>query len=400
MPRLATHNDCTGCMACYNACPKQAIDIVEDNEGFLQPQINTRKCIDCKLCEKSCPILSPLESRKSDKPKAYAAWHEEDRCVSSSGGAFSAFARKTIERGGVVFGAAFDEKLYLRHIEVMDVKGLAALRGSKYVQSEIRDTFRKVKGYLKEGREVFFCGTPCQVAGLYSYLSKRYDNLLTADLACHGVPSNGVFQSYLKKLNNRLGIAEGGLRIDSFEFRRRDGWGLAPSISTAGNCRPLYGVDALYMEAFDKSAIFRNSCYNCPFAKTPRVGDVTLADFWGLGRHGKKFKHDVTKGVSLILVNTEKGQKALSALDKDTFVEERTLEEALIENHNLKGSSSCHFNRNEIIEAFLDKQTSLEDIDRKFHLVDRSLKGQIKMWSLKLGLFERVKVFYNWYKAL
>ena len=399
MPQLARHEDCTGCMACYNACSHQAIEIVKDKKGFLQPEVNAEKCVECKLCEKSCPIVTPLEAREPN-PHAYAAWYEEDRKISSSGGAFSAFARKVLAEDGVVFGAAFDNALHLRHVAVESLERLEPLRGSKYVQSEVGETFRTVRQYLKDGRKVLFCGTPCQVAGLRGFLRKDYDNLLTADLACHGVPSGEVFQSYLKKLNNRLGIAEGGLRIESFEFRRRDGWGLAPSISTESYCRPLYGVDALYMEAFDKSALFRESCYHCPFAKIPRVGDVTLADFWGLGRHGKKFKHDVTKGVSLILVNTEKGQKALSALDKDTFVEERTLEEALIENHNLKGSSSCHFNRNEIIEAFLDKQTSLEDIDRKFHLVDRSLKGQIKMWSLKLGLFERVKVFYNWYKAL
>lgn len=398
MPRLASYNDCTGCMACYNACPKQAVEISDSPDGFLYSAVNADKCVDCGACERACPIVSPLSPLGNGHPQAYAVWHKKDRCFSSSGGAFSAFARKVIEKDGVVFGAAFDEDLHLRHTEVWDVEGLAALRGSKYVQSEIGETFRKIKKYLQEGREVFFCGTPCQVAGLRGYLGKSYDNLLTADLACHGVPSDGIFQMYLKKLKNRLGKAE--ILIKNYEFRRRDGWGLAPSISTTSNCRPLYGVDALYMEAFDKGAIFRESCYHCPFARLPRVGDVTLADFWGIGRHGKKFKHNVMKGVSLVLVNTERGYHALSTLVDDTFIEERTLEEALVENHNLTAPSKCHPRRNEIMGAFLDERMRLEDIDDKFHLVDRCLKGKVKMWSLKIGLFEKVKMCYNWYKTL
>lgn len=398
MPQLARHEDCTGCMACYSACNHEAIEIVKNKEGFLYPVVREKKCVECKLCEKSCPLVTSLEARDAN-PRAYAAWHEEDRRVSSSGGAFSAFARNVLADGGVVVGAAFDNALHLRHVAVDSVEGLDSLRGSKYVQSEIGDTFKTIRKYLKEGRRMLFCGTPCQVAGLRGFIRKDYDNLLTADLACHGVPSDEVFQSYLKKLINRLGKTENGLRIKNYEFRRRDGWGLAPSISTMSSCRPLYGVDALYMEAFDKSAIFRESCYHCPFAKIPRVGDVTLADFWGLGRHGKKFKHCVTKGVSLILVNSKKGGCALKNLG-NTFIEERTLEEALIENHNLIGASKRHAKRNDIIRAFLNECENLDDIDRRYHLVDYSVKGKVKIWSLKLGLFESVKAFYNWYKSL
>lgn len=398
MPRLASYNDCTGCMACYNACPKQAVEISDSHDGFLYPAVNADKCVDCGACERACPVVSSLGSLGKGHPQAFAVWHKKDRCVSSSGGAFSAFARNVIEKNGGVFGAAFDGTLHLKHTEVWDVEELTALRGSKYVQSEIGGSFRKIKKYLQEGRKVFFCGTPCQVAGLQGYLGKSYDNLLTADLACHGVPSDGIFQKYLKKLKNRLGNAE--ILIKNYEFRRRDGWGLAPSISTTSNCRALYGVDALYMEAFDKSAIFRESCYHCPFARLPRVGDVTLADFWGIGRHGKKFKHNVMKGVSLVLVNTERGCHALSTLGDDTFIEERTLEEALVENHNLIAPSKRHHLRDEIIEAFMDERMSLKDIDERFCLVNHGLKGKVKMWSLELGLFDKVKALYNLYKTI
>lgn len=398
MPHLAQLIDCTGCMACYNACSHKAIEIEKDKDGFLRPVIREDICVDCNLCEKSCPIITPLEAR-NNIPSIYAAWHEKDRRVSSSGGAFSAFARMVLSQGGVVIGAAFDKELHLKHILIDDVEGLAALRGSKYVQSEIGDIFKIVKQQLKCGKRVFFCGTPCQVAGLRGFLKKDYDLLLTADLACHGVPSDEVFQSYLKKLKNRLGKDEDRLLIMNYEFRRRDGWGFAPSISTTNGYRPLYGREALYMDAFDKCALFRESCYHCPFAKIPRVGDVTLADFWGLGRHGNKFNHSVTRGVSLILANTEKGDRALRNLN-NTFIEERTLEEALVENHNLIGPSKRHAKRNDIIRAFLDERENLDSIDRNYHLVDHSIKGKVKLWSLKLGVYEPAKAFYNWYKSL
>ena len=182
IPRLAEHNDCTGCMACYNACPKQAIDFIEDKEGFVQPRINGEKCIGCKLCEKSCPEISPLDLKKPFQPKIYAAWHKEDRCLSSSGGAFSAFARQTIESGGVVFGAAFDENHHLRHTAAKDVESLSALRGSKYIQSNIGTTYKEIKKHLLANRYVLFTGTPCQVSGLKSYLAKDYEKLITIDL--------------------------------------------------------------------------------------------------------------------------------------------------------------------------------------------------------------------------
>lgn len=400
MPLLSDPCRCTGCAACMNVCAKQAITMRADKEGFLQPSVDEALCVQCGLCTKTCPVLSPLPPWGGAGPEVYAAWHRGDRRVSSSGGAFSAFARRTLEKKGVVFGAAFDDRLHLRHVGVMDVEELSALRGSKYVQSEIGDTFGRIRNELKNGREVMFCGTPCQVAGLRSFLHKPYDNLLTLDLACHGVPSERVFHRYLKKLKNRLGFAEKGLCIENYEFRRRDGWGKAPSVSTGSNCHQLYGVDALYMEAFNASALFRKSCYHCPFAALPRIGDITIADFWGIGRHGVPFKHDVMKGVSLVIANSERGKRAMEDLGDETFTERRTLEEALVENHNLNHSSAMHPQRDEIIEAFLRDDVTLDEIDTKYHLTDRSLKGRVKTWAIKNGLFDQTKRIYNWYKTL
>lgn len=390
---LATIDKCTGCSACANACSHDAITMEPDSEGFLRPMIDEKKCIECHLCEKSCPIVSPNTNINTDNPRAYAMWSLLDRTISSSGGAFSAFARMILNNGGIVFGAAFDEQFVCHHIRVEHLDGLKSLRGSKYVQSSIGTIFREVKKDLNKGKYVLFCGTPCQIAGLKSFLRKDNEKLLLLDLACHGVPSNGIFQAYLQKISTRfVGTLEG------FEFRRRDGWGKAPSISLGGKFSPIYGTDALYMSAFDRNAIFRKSCYSCPFACLPRLGDCSLADFWGIGRHGKKFEHSVTKGVSLVLSNNEKGQSFIDKLT-DVFIEERNLNEALVENHNISHSSILYPMRNEVVKAFLNKNLSLDDIEKQYHLIDKSLKSKVKEYASKYHVFDMVKYIYNIWKA-
>lgn len=393
MPTLASPETCTGCAACLNACTHSAITMTADTEGFLIPHVDNNKCVECGLCEKVCPVISPLQDKGSANPRTYAVWSEPDRRVSSSGGAFSAFARYILSQGGIVFGAAFDKDLHCKHIGIQGLDGLAALRGSKYVQSEIGDTFAQVRNYLRTDRKVLFCGTPCQIAGLKNFLRKPYPNLLTLDLICHGVPSDAVFHGYLKKISSRFAAD-----VKGYEFRNRDGWGKTPSVSVCGKFRRIYGVDALYMEAFNASAIFRKCCYQCPYSSIPRVGDCTLGDFWGIGRYGKPFKHDTMKGVSLVLANTEQGEAAIHQLS-DCYIEERTLKEALIENHNLKKTSLPNRNRENVIKDFLNPQMTLKSIDAKYSLVDHSMKATAKTWASRLGLFSLAKRIYNWYKV-
>lgn len=396
MPNLADLGNCTGCTACCNACTHGAISMTMDKEGFLFPLINNDLCVECHLCEKVCPIVLPHENKNTKQPKAYAMWSLQDRTKSSSGGAFSAYARMILKNGGIVFGAAFDRDMRLRHIGVETIEDLDDLRGSKYVQSDVNACFGSIKSLLKDGRSVLFCGTPCQVAGLKSFLRKDYDNLLTLDLVCHGVPSVAVFKAYLKKLSTRFA---GKRKIDGFEFRRRNSWGKAPAVSLSGKLTKIYGGDNVYMGAFDRSAIFRNSCYNCPFAKLPRIGDCTIADFWGIGRHGVPFRHDVQKGVSLVMMNNNKGHSFTDKLE-DIFIEERDLGEALIENHNITHPSVAHPKRNEIIAAFLDEDMDLDAICQHYHLTDRSLKGVVKELADRLYVFDGVKFIYNKIKSL
>lgn len=382
---LAASDKCTGCTACESVCPHSAIDMIKSKEGFFFPKIDTNKCVECHLCEKTCPVLENKAIKNFDKPKAYAYWHNQDRTVSSSGGAFSGFARIILKEGGYVYGAWMSPELELKHICISSIEDLPKLRGSKYVQSDLGESFKNIRKQLRDGHKILFCGTPCEVAGLRAYLKKDYTNLWTLDLVCHGTPSNDVFKNYIDKLKKRI-----GRDINAFEFRARKSWGLAPALS-GRQLTPVYGVDSLYQEAFDKGAIFRKSCYTCPFATIPRQGDCTIADFWGIGRHGWKFKHSTRQGVSLILANNQHGQEIVDLL-KDCFIEERPLEEALIENYNISHYSKSYLERDELIKAFLDPQMSLDDIDRKFHIVDRSIKAKIKNLASRLGVLDTVKM--------
>ena len=395
MPILANQETCTACMACLNACAKGAISFVQDNESFLQPQVDADRCVECHLCEKVCPEIQQEFYQHDAAGDVYAGWNKTDRQVSSSGGAFSSIARYVLAKGGVVYGSTLDENLECKHIEVTDIAGLDKLRGSKYMQSATGTTFMAVKKHLIAGKYVLFSGTPCQVSGLYSYLKKEYPKLITMDLICHGVPSNEIFSQYVKKLKNRFGKAE-NLRITNYEFRRRDGWGFSPSISTTiSNCRKIYGIDALYMSAFDRAATFRRSCYQCHYATANRVGDFSIGDFWGLGHQGVPFKYDMTKGVSLLLVNSDKGRAIITELGEDDFYVKRTLEEAAARNHNLTKVSVSPTNREQVIAAFLDENMSLDEIEKKYQLIDRSLKNRLSELASRFGLYDLFKKIHN-----
>ena len=395
MPKLASKETCTGCMACLNACHKDALSFVKDDEGFLMPKVDSEKCAECHLCERACPEVQGQFYQNTGDIDVYAGWNKTDRKLSSSGGAFSSIARYVLGKGGYVYGATLDEHLVCKHIKVNSIEGLNRLRGSKYIQSAIDTTYTDAKMHLTAGDYVLFTGTPCQISGLKNYLGRDYPKLITIDLICHGVPSQTLFNTYVEKLENRLGLAENE-KVETYEFRRRDGWGFAPSISTTmRNSYQLYGLNGLYMSAFDKAATFRKSCYQCHYAKVQRTGDFSIGDFWGLGRQGIPFKYDMTKGVSLLIVNSEKGRSIMEELGVDDFYVKRTLEEAAARNHNLTKTSKMPHNREEVIQAFLDDEMELDDIEKKYHLLDRSLKKRLSQLSSKLGLYDLLKKLQN-----
>ena len=204
---LASPVECTGCGTCASICPQKCIRMKEDQEGFLQPKINTKECIHCHKCEKLCPVLNLEGISDEGVTKAFAAINKDSgiRERSSSGGVFYALAKWTIERGGVVFGARFDEQWRVVHDYTETLEGIFPFMGSKYVQSFIGNTYKKAKAFLEEGRYVLFSGTPCQLAGLRTYLREDYESLIQVDLICYGVPSPGVWRSFLRGVVDRFG---------------------------------------------------------------------------------------------------------------------------------------------------------------------------------------------------
>lgn len=398
MITLADKFNCTGCYACMNVCTKHAISMVEDEEGFLQPYIDVSLCVDCGLCEKKCPVIHPLNF-ELPKQKVFAVINPQDRNVSSSGGAFSMFARYVLNNGGVVFGATIDENLQVYHIGIQDLKDLYKLRGSKYVQSKIGNTYREAKSFLQENRKVLFCGTPCQIAGLYAFLGKRWEeHLITLDLVCHGVPNQKTFNAYLTKLVKSKNINSKNKDIKAFRFRNLETWDYRPAfqISESKRWHILDQENNVFMNAFFRGSIFRESCFKCQYANCNRIGTFTLADFWGIGKYGTKFSKSVAAGVSMVIDNQGILENIILDL-KGCYIEERTLEEAKAENGNLKESLHRLPERDNAIIDMLDEKTSLILYAQKYHMLDGFFTHLIKK------VFKNVIYklhFYNIYKSI
>ena len=307
--RSVDYKTCTGCAACMNLCPKAAISMKENGEGFLYPVIDEDKCIHCGLCYKKCPAIFP-EYKNSAAPECYAAMGDNAlRENSSSGGMFSIIADYVLRRGGYVCGAAYaGDKTSVEHIIISSADDLHKLRGSKYVQSKIGDTYIKIKQLLDGGNIVFFTGCPCQVAGLKSYLGKEYDNLLTADLVCHGVPSHMVFKKFLKDLPEN-----GPIESINFRQKKKYGWTHALQIVYKNGVeyyKPRWECD--FYKVFLDSLAIRKSCGNCKFNKLPRQGDFTFGDFWGIGEQYPEL--DDKKGTGLVLINTNKADRIFKSI--------------------------------------------------------------------------------------
>lgn len=309
---------CCGCEACVNSCPQRCITMVEDSEGFLYPMIEVEKCIDCGACERSCPILKQDEERMPLKVVATFNPNLPIRMCSSSGGVFSQLAESVINNHGVVFGASFDSRWNVHHVFVEALKDLSRLRGSKYVQSRIADSYQKVKFFLKANRLVLFSGTPCQIAGLKRFLGREYDNLLTVDVACHGIPSPKIWNLYLSELANRL-LPDSV--VTSVNFRDKSkGWKsyyMQVSLETSSEkkCYSVPFYEDWYMKVFLKNLILRPSCANCPARCGKSGSDMTIADFWGIESMCPDLDDD--KGTSIVLINSIKGRELFERLKND-----------------------------------------------------------------------------------
>lgn len=321
MINIIDKKDCCGCSACVQKCPRQCISLREDVEGFLYPIVNKEACIDCGLCEKVCPILHPGDEHKPFKVFAAKNNSEKKRSESSSGGIFTVLAESVLDEGGVVFGAKFNEHWDVIHDYTDTKEGLAAFRGSKYVQSKIGDCFIQVKSFLVQGRKVLFSGTPCQISGLKRFLGKEYDNLLTVDFICHGVPSPRVWRMYLDETIARECVGNSVMLCSTHDRRtlvkkisfrdKRLGWkkyGFALLLSASDERKTENTVlffepssKNIFMRGFLRDIYLRPSCYQCPSKKMASGSDLTLGDFWGMANVLPELDDD--KGYSVLMHN-------------------------------------------------------------------------------------------------
>ena len=316
--KIIDKTNCCGCNACREICPKACIEMKPDGMGLLYPEADTSSCIDCGLCVRTCPFINTHEP--SPVNNCYAALNKDDRwrLASSSGGVFIELARQTISSGGVVFGAIFAKDWRVVHSCAESIDDVLPMMGSKYVQSDTRDTYQKAKRFLDAGRDVLYTGTPCQIDGLKHYLRKDYPKLLTVELICHGAPAPGVWGAYLEEVWAR-NQNETETGITGINFRcKQNGWkdyGFEIQKNGAPTFEPAR--ENQYMKAFLQNWPLRPSCYSCKSKKGASGADVTIGDFWGIENAGDV--EDDNKGVSCIICRTAKGQDAIDKLNSVTL---------------------------------------------------------------------------------
>lgn len=376
--------DCTGCSACAEKCPKGCISMVANTEGFLYPKVDEELCIHCGLCEKVCPVLV---NKKERKPLCVYVGYNTDQDIvsqSSSGGIFTLLAERILEEGGVVFGARFNEKWEVIHDFVEEKENLSLFRGSKYLQSRIGDTFHQAESFLKEGRKVLFSGTPCQIAGLKSFLRKSYENLLAVDFICHGVPSPGIWEKYLNDFfvarmcnkNSVLphSISEKDTLYKSISFRdKRLGWkkySFALTLSTTNGSGVENTVllseplgENYYLKGFLSDLYLRPSCYHCRIKSWKSGSDITIADAWGVSNIYPELDDD--RGCSLVVLLTSEGQHYFDALKSAGFVNVCGTDEEFIRRYNPSAfiSAKPHKNRRKFfkyIQKNVDFKTAID----------------------------------------
>lgn len=374
--------DCCGCGACMNICSKKAIFMREDKSGFIYPEVNTALCINCGKCKKVCAFQNKEETNEPLETWAAVSRNKVEAAKSASGGVFAAMAGRVLEQKGYVFGAAFTDDWSVHHIGIHDKRQLFRLQGSKYVQSFMDNTYYQTRCVLEEGKMVLFSGCPCQIAGLKAYLGKEYKNLLTVDIICHGVPNYRMFQGYILMLE-----AQEKGKIMDFTFRNKKvGWGKNGQIDFVDHNgqiknKKLWQNASSYIYYFSKGWIYRENCYYCKYAGKNRPADLTLGDYWGIekvhpdyiGKNGWKEQ----EGISVIIVNTEKGSVFLKQMCPQIDLKKSTFEKAASGNGQLR-HPSFPGQREEILIAF---EKGGWDSVEEYYLRTIGLKRYTSQWK-------------------
>lgn len=356
MSYISTLNkqECTGCRACEQICPKKCIKMIEDNEGYKYPVKEEKDCIDCGLCEKICP-LNKDKLIKEFKQEVYVAKTRNEKALknSSSGGMFWILAEECCRENGIIFGAKYDDNFNVVHDYVSDISMASIFRKSKYVQSDIKDSYTNTKKFLIEGKNVLFTGTPCQIAGLKSYLQKEYENLLCVDLICHGVPSQKIFNKYINFIENKYKSEVKRINFREKTFKNKK-WNSKNMKIELTNSKIIIedSIKNLYLRGYQGELYFRPSCEKCLFATKNRISDITIADCWGISNMYPD--KDVHRGESMVVVNSEKGKKVFDNVKEKIDFKELTLEFAIESNAQFSHPTKFHPNRRYFFEN-LDK---------------------------------------------
>ncbi|HAY72483.1 MAG TPA: (4Fe-4S)-binding protein [Ruminococcaceae bacterium] len=382
MKPIKIPKNCTGCAACSAVCTHNAISLCADKEGFRYPQIDSSLCTECGACASVCPVLNESSHSKAAKIYAVRATDSSVRMNSSSGGFFSVLASKVIADGGIVYGAAFSSDYKsVKHTGIEKSEDIYKLRGSKYIQCvNDRSLFSEITKELISNRTVLFSGTPCQVEGIKSFLKQDYNNLITVDMVCHGVPSPSVWRAYISELEK-----ENGSTVQNVSFRDKvSGWKKYSFTVDFANGKHFTQIvtENPYMRAFVRSVTIRKSCYNCPFRRLERVSDLTMADFWGCEKVTPQMNDNT--GITLAFVNNEKGETLFRTLS-DTEFSQVSESDALRENRSMYIQTDYNFNRNyffdnldnlsakELLMTAANRQTLLTRAVGKYHRIKQKI---------------------------
>lgn len=380
-------NNCMGCCACSNICPNNCITMQSDMEGFWYPKIDDNSCIKCGQCNKVCPIINPIKIQNN--PRAYACLNLDEtiRLASSSGGIFTLLAETIINNDGIVYGAEFIENFEVKHSYIEKKEDIEKLRGSKYAQSKIGDSYRQVKVFLDKERQVLFTGTPCQIGGLKAYLGQVYDNLFCVDIICHGVPSPKVWKRYILYREK----AAGESLTKKIAFRLKDeGWKRSSVLFLfENNTKYQQTVDNdLYMNTFLKDICLRPSCYHCKYKTLNRQSDITLADFWGIENVLPEM--DDGKGTSLIFVNSTKGQQMFESIKEMTKYQEVDINHAARYNPSAIRSAKCNSRRDNFFREL--NEVDFDELVKKCCSNSIPLRMKLKFKSATLIVLDKLRL--------
>lgn len=378
--------NCCGCMSCVNSCPTGALFAGKDEYGFTIPKLNKEKCINCGKCLISCPYHSEVSNKYPIR--TYAVVNRKGNVIekSSSGGVFSALAKKVIEENGYVIGATMDNNFQVKHICIDNMDDLYKLQKSKYIQSNTNDIYKIVKEKLSLGKKIIFSGTPCQIAGLKAFLNnKDWDNLICIDIVCHGVPSQDLFDDYINCLSNKIG------KIDEYEFRTKKkakngmNWYFSYKINGKNKKIIKNWPEDSYNYLYMKKLIYRDSCYACKFAKKKRTSDITLCDYWGWDNyHDKDF--DKLTSLSGCIINSSKGQKLFDLAKEELKYVESNYDDLSRHNKSLNEQDKMNEERNIVLNLWKSKGYTY--IDNEFK---KKMKKQIVKYRFMRLIPESIK---------